>query len=47
MPEREGKLMDVAVKTEDRFVEIDGLKIRYLKQGSGWAARRGGGGGGN
>ncbi len=27
--------MDIAVKTEDRFVEIDGLKIRYLEQGSG------------
>ncbi len=30
--------MDVAVKTEDRFVEIDGLKIRYLEQGSGHPA---------
>ncbi len=27
--------MDIAVRTEDRFVEIDGLKIRYLEQGSG------------
>ncbi len=30
--------MDVAVKTEDRFVEIDGLKIRYLEQGLGHPA---------
>lgn len=30
--------MDVAVKTEDRFVEIDGLKIRYLEEGSGHPA---------
>jgi pimeloyl-ACP methyl ester carboxylesterase len=30
--------MNIAVRTKDRFVKVDGLKIRYLEEGSGAAA---------
>ncbi|MGH6770525.1 MAG: alpha/beta fold hydrolase [Xanthobacteraceae bacterium] len=28
-------MMNIAVRTDDRFVTVDGLKIRYLEEGSG------------
>src|SRR5436853_5693002 len=30
-----GCCMNVAVRIDDRFVTVDGLKVRYLEQGSG------------
>ena len=27
--------MNIAVRTDDRFVKVDGLNVRYLEEGSG------------